>query len=274
MRKLWFIFLLLPFLSIAQRMSVMTYNIRYDNPYDGINSWTDGNRKEKVFTIIKTANPDIFGVQEALAHQVKDLEEHFTAYQREGIGRDDGKEAGEHSAIFFKKNQFILLDKGNFWLSSTPEIPSKGWDATCCNRICSWVKLQDKNTIFWVFNLHFDHEGKVAQEQSANLVLQKIKEITQDGKVILMGDFNLPTEHSAIQKIATQLYDTQLSKTNKTPNMGTFNAFKLDEPIKGHIDFIFLGGKVKIKKYQIIETRINGLFPSDHFPVLVNLQWK
>ena len=167
-----------------------------------------------------------------------------------------------------------MLDKGNFWLSQTPEVPSLGWDATCCNRICSWVKLKDKKTTFWVFNLHFDHEGKVAQVQSADLVLQKIKEIAKSGKVILMGDFNLPTEHPAVQKIASQLYDTQLSPTNKTPNMGTFNAFKTDEPLKGHIDFIFVQKSIKVKQYKIIETRIDGLYPSDHLPVWVELQLK
>ncbi|WP_314299136.1 endonuclease/exonuclease/phosphatase family protein [Capnocytophaga sputigena] len=274
MKQLLFILCILPTLTVAQNLSVTTYNIRYDNSYDGINSWTEGNRKEKVFTIINDANPDIFGVQEALVHQLKFLEERFPTYQREGVGRDDGKEAGEHSAIFFKKNRFILLDKGNFWLSQTPDVPSLGWDATCCNRICSWVKLKDKKTIFWVFNLHFDHEGKVAQIQSADLVLRKIKEIAKNGKVILMGDFNLPTEHPAVQKIASQLYDTQLSPTNKTPNMGTFNAFKTDEPLKGHIDFIFVQKSIKVKQYKIIETRIDSLYPSDHLPVWVQLQLK
>ena len=175
MKPLLFILCVLPTFSIAQDLTVMTYNIRCEVPQDGVNAWTDGNRKEKVFTVLTEANPDIFGVQEALPHQLKFLEERFPTYQREGAGRDDGKEAGEHSAIFFKKGRFTLLDKGNFWLSQTPEVPSLGWDATCCNRICSWVKLKDKKTTFWVFNLHFDHEGKVAQVQSADLVLQKIK---------------------------------------------------------------------------------------------------
>ena len=269
MKPLLFILCVLPTFSIAQDLTVMTYNIRCEVPQDGVNAWTDGNRKEKVFTVLTEANPDIFGVQEALPHQLK-----FPTYQREGVGRDDGKGAGEHSAIFFKKGRFTLLDKGNFWLSQTPEVPSLGWDATCCNRICSWVKLKDKKTIFWVFNLHFDHEGKVAQVQSADLVLQKIKEIAKSGKVILMGDFNLPTEHPAVQKIASQLYDTQLSPTNKTPNMGTFNAFKTDEPLKGHIDFIFVQKSIKVKQYKIIETRIDGLYPSDHLPVWVELQLK
>ena len=274
MKPLLFILCVLPTFSIAQDLTVMTYNIRCEVPQDGVNAWTDGNRKEKVFTVLTEANPDIFGVQEALPHQLKFLEERFPTYQREGAGRDDGKEAGEHSAIFFKKGRFTLLDKGNFWLSQTPEVPSLGWDATCCKRICSWVKLKDKKTTFWVFNLHFDHEGKVAQVQSADLVLQKIKEIAKSGKVILMGDFNLPTEHPAVQKIASQLYDTQLSPTNKTPNMGTFNAFKTDEPLKGHIDFIFVQKSIKVKQYKIIETRIDGLYPSDHLPVWVELQLK
>ena len=274
MKQLLLIFGMFPMLTIAQELTVMSYNIRYDNAYDGINSWTEGNRKEKVYQIIETAAADIFGVQEALAQQLEGLEARFPSYQREGVGRDDGKKAGEHAAIFFRKDRFTLLEKGDFWLSKTPEVPSLGWDATCCNRICSWVKLKEKKTFFWVFNLHFDHEGKEAQIQSANLVLQKIKEIAKKGKVILMGDFNLPTEHPAVQKIASQLYDTQLSPTNQTPNMGTFNEFKLDEPLGGHIDFIFVQKRIKVQQYKIIETRIDGLYPSDHLPVWVKLQLK
>lgn len=272
MKFLLLILAALPLASTAQTLKVMTYNIRYDNPSDGVNAWTDGNRKEKVFTVINDNNPDIFGVQEALAHQVEALEQHFPSYQREGVGRDDGKKAGEHAAIFFKKERFKLLDSGNFWLSQTPDVPSKGWDATCCNRICSWVKLQDQRTVFWVFNLHFDHEGREAQQRSADLVLQKIKQIAKKGKVILMGDFNLPTEDVAVQKIASQLYDTQLSPTNATPAMGTFNQFKTDKPLRGHINFIFVSKKIKVRNYQIITTRIDGLYPSDHLPVITTLE--
>lgn len=273
MKVILFLMNILPIFCLGQNVKVMSYNIRYDNNFDGINSWTEGNRKEKVFTIIGNTKPDIFGVQEALVHQVKDLEQHFPEFQREGIGRDDGKEAGEHSAIFFLKEKFKLLEKGDFWLSETPNIPSKGWDATCCNRICSWVKLQDKKNIFWVFNVHFDHEGKMAQLQSADLILQKIKEITNGGKVILMGDFNMYPNNPAVIKITSQMYDTQHSKTNKMTFEDTFNAFKLDEPLKGRIDYIFLQGKMKVKKYETISERIEGLYPSDHFPVVVQLKF-
>ena len=130
MKFLLLILAALPLASTAQTLKVMTYNIRYDNPSDGVNAWTDGNRKEKVFTVINDNTPDIFGVQEALINQVEALEQYFPSYQREGVGRDDGKKAGEHAAIFFKKERFKLLHSANFWLSQTPDVPSNGWDAT------------------------------------------------------------------------------------------------------------------------------------------------
>ncbi|HEV7378676.1 MAG TPA: endonuclease/exonuclease/phosphatase family protein, partial [Dyadobacter sp.] len=139
-------------------LNVASYNLRYNNQGDGINAWP--NRKENVKALIKYHEFDIFGVQEALAGQLKDVAE-LNEFGYIGKGRDDGKEGGEHSAIFYKKDRFKLLKSGDFWLSETPEKPGKGWDATCCNRICSWGKFTDLQTKkdFYFFNVHFDHQG-------------------------------------------------------------------------------------------------------------------
>lgn len=258
-------------LASAQEIKVMTYNIRYDNSHDGINSWTDGNRKEKVLKMIQEQQPDVFGLQEVLHHQLEFIESHFTDYHRVGVGRDDGDRAGEYAAIFFRKDLYKLLDTGHFWLSQTPMIPSKGWDATCCNRICTWVKLQYKNKIFFVFNTHFDHEGKVAQQESAKLILHKISEIAGKNKVILMGDFNMTPDNPAIAKISQKLYNTQTSEKNMTPMLGTYNDFNLSTPVVQNIDYVFLQ-KVKLIDFKILETRLEGLYPSDHFPVVVKVR--
>ena len=271
MKYFLLIFSLLPIVGISQDIKIMTYNIRYDNPYDGINSWKEGNRKDKVLAIIEKQNPDILGVQEALHHQKEILENKFPDYQSVGVGRDDGKQEGEYAAIFFRKDKFQLLDSGYFWLSQTPDTPSKGWDATCCNRICTWVKLQHKRTIFYVFNTHFDHEGALAQQQSADLVLQKINSIAQTKKVILMGDFNMTPKNPAIIKLGKHLQNTQLSKANERQEKGTYNDFNADAPLL-HIDYIFLKGGIKPIKYEIVNTLIDGLYPSDHFPVKVSLK--
>ncbi|CEN34662.1 endonuclease/exonuclease/phosphatase family protein [Capnocytophaga cynodegmi] len=259
-------------LSYAQTFDVMTFNIRLDNMGDKENSWTDGNRKERVVRFLKAENPAILGVQEALHHQVTFLEDAFPNYQRVGVGRDDGKQGGEHMAVFFDKKKFKLLDSGQFWLSQTPKVPSKGWDGTCCNRITTWLKLQQGNTKFFVFNTHFDHEGKVAQRESATLILDKIKEITGNSKanVILMGDFNVPPQHEGIVAIKKQLKDTY-KPYNKIPK-GTFTAFKLDQTPQERIDFIFISEDLQAKNYKIIDKKIDGLYPSDHFPVKVRVR--
>lgn len=159
-------------------ITVATYNLRYNNKGDGINAWP--NRKENVKALIQFHEFDLFGTQEALRGQLNDVAE-LNEFAFLGAGRDDGKEAGEHSAIFYKKDRFKVLQSGNFWLSETPDKPGKGWDATCCNRICSWAKFNDLKTKkdFYFFSVHFDHQGVEARRQSGKLMVEKIKEIAK-----------------------------------------------------------------------------------------------
>ena len=149
----------------AQDLRVASYNIRNENTHDIGNLWKD--RYKAVAALVKFHDFDIFGVQEALIHQLETLQTELPTYTYYGIGRDDGKLAGEHESIFYKKDRFRLLDKGDFWLSATPDIPSKSWDAPCCNRICSWVKLKDNASekIFYVFNAHYDYEKDMQESK-------------------------------------------------------------------------------------------------------------
>lgn len=254
-------------------LSVMTYNIRYDNPNDGINSWEKANRKEKVAQMIKKYNPDILAVQEALHPQVEYLRQALN-YAVVGVGRDDGKTKGEYAAIFYNDKKFKKIDEGHFWLSQTPERPSLGWDATCCNRIATWVHLTRNGKHFYVFNTHLDHEGKMAQRQSATLILGKIQEIAQGTPVVLMGDFNIPPAHPAIQEIKNKLTDGySVFKNKKNLPSGTFNAFKTEEPLKGKIDYIFITQpEIEFSSYTIDTAKIKGLYPSDHLPIYAELK--
>ncbi len=161
--------------ALAQKkepITVASYNLRYNNPGDGVNAWP--NRKEMVKALVRYHDFDLFGVQEALRGQLIDLAE-MNEFAFLGKGRDDGKEAGEHSAIFYKKDRFDVLNSGDFWLSQTPDKPGKGWDATCCNRICSWAKFKDKTTkkTFYFFSVHFDHQGVEARRESGKLMVRK-----------------------------------------------------------------------------------------------------
>lgn len=263
--------------SFAQKTAtihVASYNLRYNTPNDGINAWP--NRKENVKALIRFHEFDIFGVQEALAGQLKDVAElpEFAYY---GKGRDDGKEGGEHSAIFYKKDRFKLLKSGDFWLSETPDKPSLGWDATCCNRICSWGQFEDLSTKkkFYFFNVHFDHQGKEARRQSGHLMVKKIKEIAGNATTILTGDFNSTPDTEQIKTISELLNDTHnVTKQPPYGPEGTFNSFKFDAEMKARIDYIFVSKNVDVLKYGVLTDAKEQRYPSDHQPVLVKVEIK
>ena len=158
------IILIFSSLSCTQKsasINTMSFNIRYDNPEDGVQNWH--HRKENIVRMINFYDLDIIGMQEVLVHQLNYLKTHLGQYQSVGIGREDGKEQGEFSPIFFKANRYEELKSGTFWLSETPEKVSKGWDAAL-ERIATWVVLKDKSSgkelIF--MNTHFDHKGRLS----------------------------------------------------------------------------------------------------------------
>lgn len=252
-------------------INVATYNVRFDNPKDGLDAWP--NRKENVKALVRFHEWDIFGTQEGLRHQMNGIAE-LEEFAFVGKGRDDGKEAGEHSAIFYRKNRFKLLQSGDFWLSETPDKPGKGWDATCCNRICSWAKFKDLNTKkdFFFFNVHFDHQGVEARRQSGYLMVKKIKEIAGNALTICTGDFNSTPETEQIKTITVLLSDCQdVSAQPPYGPEGTFNGFKFDAKMDNRIDYIFVTPSIKVLKYGVLTDAKNQHYPSDHQPVVAKI---
>lgn len=261
--------------SFAQKMVIATYNIRYDNPRDTGNLWAD--RIQPVASLIEFHRFDVFGVQEALKHQLDDLRKALPAFDSYGKGRDDGHDQGEHSAIFFKRSKFDLVDKGDFWLSPTPDKPGPGWDANI-NRICSWVKLRDKKSgkTFHVFNAHYDHQGVKARIESSKLVLTQIRVIAADGPVVFMGDLNGGRDSEWYLQLSAsgRLKDSHtLSKVPYQPN-GSFNGFNSARIGKEVIDHIFITHHFKTGRWAVLTDTYYGKFPSDHFPVLTDLTLK
>lgn len=253
-------------------MNIATFNIRYDNPRDTGNLWKD--RKGPVSSLIKYHNFDVFGVQEALKNQLDDLQTSLKGFVFHGVGRDDGVSAGEHSAIFYKTSKYTLESSGNFWLSTTPEKVGPGWDAKL-NRICSWVALKDKKSgkSFFVFNAHYDHQGVQARVESSKLIMEKIKSIAGDQAVIFMGDLNGNRESEWYQHVASSgiLKDSHgMAKLVHQPN-GSFNSFRTDGIRNDVIDHIFVSSHFKASKWAVLTDTYYGKFPSDHFPVLVQL---
>ena len=255
----------------AQELSVMTYNIKLDYPKEGENSWS--NRKPFFINQIKFYSPDIFGVQEAMPNQMKDMGNLLENYNHLGVGRDDGKDEGEYSAIFYKKSKFKVLKSSTFWLSETPNEVSMGWDAVC-NRICSYALFEDivSGKKIWFFNTHFDHVGVEARKNSAVLIVEKIKEInTENLPVILSGDFNMEDTHESIQIIEQELKDSKdIAKLVFGPN-GTFNNFEFDKPVTIRIDFIFVSPKITVNKYAVLSDSWDCKYPSDHLPVFISV---
>jgi endonuclease/exonuclease/phosphatase family metal-dependent hydrolase len=251
----------------------MTYNIRYDNPSDGENAWS--NRKAYFCSQLGFYSPDIFGIQEALPNQVDDIQSQLIAYNHVGIGRD-GIGKGESSNIFFKKDRFTLLQENTFWLSETPDIISKGWDAAL-NRVCTYALLKDRQTkkTFWIFNTHLDHKGEVARTNSIELILSKIKTLnSKNYPVILMGDFNSEPTEERIINLKSQMLDTyDVSQEKPFGPSGTFNAFKHNEAVTTKIDYIFVSknNAFSVKKYAILSDSKELKYPSDHLPVYVKL---
>lgn len=260
--------------SFAQNKNVpfnlLTYNLRLNTAVDGENAWP--NRKDNVKALIRFHDIDILCVQEALAVQYDDLKKN-TDFKVEGGGRDDGKRKGEFSAIFYNENRFTKKDGGTFWLSETPNVPSKGWDAAL-NRVCSWVKLFDKvnKNEFVVFNTHYDHKGVQARIESAKLIKQKIQEMAPNIPVIFTGDLNVTPETEAISTIKSFLTDAK-DITEEPPYGpdGTFNSFNFNSDLKDRIDYVFVNNQVKVQKYAVLTDSKNKRYFSDHLPVFARL---
>jgi endonuclease/exonuclease/phosphatase family metal-dependent hydrolase len=258
----------------APALRVMTYNIRLATTSDSINYWP--NRKDRVVGLIRYHHPDLLGVQEALPEQISDLDAALAGYTRYGVGREDGQQKGEFSAIYFRKNRFKLLDSGTFWLSLEPQKPgSKSWDAAI-TRICSWVKLKDLGTkeVFYHFNTHFDHRGKVAREKSAQLILQQIQGIAGQAPVILTGDLNVPPSAPAYQTLVanTGFQDTRtISQYPPYGPNGTFSGFRVNRPLGERIDYILVNKPVRVLQHAVLTDQQDGYYPSDHLPVVAEL---
>ena len=258
----------------AQNLSIMTYNIKLDYPKEGENSWD--NRKDWMIGQVKFYSPDIFGIQEAMPNQMTYLDSTMTRYDFVGVGRDNGKDEGEYSAIFYESSKFKIIKSSTFWLSQTPDKVSIGWDAVF-NRVCTYALFEDLKSgkQFWIFNTHLDHIGIEARTNSVALILEKIKSLnTKNYPVILMGDFNLEPETENIQLITSVLNDSkEISKTVPFGPSGTFNGFEFSKPVTRRIDYIFVSkNNIKVNKYAVLSDSKDLKYPSDHLPVYVEIE--
>lgn len=256
----------------------MTFNVRYDNPDDCLNNWQY--RRERVANAIRFYDADIVGTQEVLHNQMQDLEQLLAEYADVGVGREDGKQKGEYSAVWYKKNRFVLLDSGNFWLSENPDVAgSKGWDGAC-ERMASWAKLEDKASgkSFFVLNTHLDHVGVEARREGVTLILNKINELSDGLPVIVTGDFNAEPQSDVIRHVTDasnpqHLTDTRLVSPIVYGPKWSFHDFgKIPYEKRPLIDYIFVRNGLNVLRYGVLAEMENGEFLSDHAPVLVTVE--
>ena len=284
----------------AQDLVVASYNIRNDNSGDTKrgNGWAQ--RCPIICDQIEWNDVDIFGAQEVKRNQIDDMLKELEGYAFVGVGRDDGKDKGEFSPVFYKKERFKLLDQGTFWISETPEkVGIKGWDAAL-PRICSYAHLQDKVTKkkFWFFNLHMDHIGVEARKEGAKLIARKITEMCGNEPAMVSGDFNVDQNNEAYKTIVSQgvLADSYEKAEKKYNPTGTFNSFNPNLYTKSRIDHIFVTKHITVHKYNVLTDsywtenaesakKIKGYAapkeidfqkytqrcPSDHYPVVIKV---
>ena len=258
----------------AAVVRIMTWNIRYDNPDDGVHAWPL--RRDTLVSFVAHRHVDVLCIQEGLHRQVKSLKDGLTGFDVRGVGRDDGKEAGEYTAIYFRQARFSCLATGTFWLSPTPAVPSKGWDAAL-PRIATWVHLRDslEGGDLYVFNTHFDHMGVRARENSARLLREKVRAIAGEAPFILTGDFNASEKDSCYRILTSRSdqppYFSDALHRSLTPPAGpqrSFTGFPFDSAEDGErIDFLFVNDAARVRSHAILDARRGPGYISDHLPV-------
>lgn len=255
-------------------LRVMTYNIRLDTESDGANRWA--NRRELLIGQIRLLKPAILGLQEVVPGQRADLVAALPQYAVLGGGRDDGKLQGEASPLLVDKAAFAVRAHGMFWLSATPERPSKGWDAAF-PRVATWAHLTRRGDglRLLAINVHWDHIGIAARRGSAVQLRQWIAASRQPGEaVVLLGDFNAPLGEGSLQELigpaggAERLADSKA--LSREPAIGatiTFNGWN-PAPVSGDtIDHVLVGRGLGVQRYHALAELFDGRLASDHFPV-------
>ncbi len=251
-------------------MKIMSFNVLCGG--QGIKSWPY--RTPLVIRTIYREDPDTLGVQEAHHGWMMALSSCLPDYDWVGVGRNDGKEDGEYSAVFYKKDKYELVDSGNFWLSETPGKPGKGWDAACI-RICSWAKLREKETgkEFVHLNTHLDHIGEIAMQKGAELVALRGIEIGGGSPAFFTGDFNVTPDSAPCRAVLDAGFKDCRDLASDTDKGATFHDFERPGFEGSVIDYVFAKGDARVKSFRVIRDTVDGLLPSDHYPVIAEIDF-
>lgn len=268
--------------ATGQPLTVMSFNIRYGTAADGENRWET--RRDLLLDVLREADPDVVGLQEALRFQIDEILAAMPRHRLLGVGRDDGREQGEYAAVLYRADRFRVIDSGTFWFSDQPDEPgSTSWGNTI-PRICTWAHLHDADDRpLAVFNVHLDHRSQPSRERSVQALSARLAHEPDHQPVIVMGDFNAGEDNPAIAYLlgrapsavsdgpeappSPRLVDTFRVRHPDATDVGTFTGFELGRTGGPKIDHIFVDSRIHVLEADIVRTRRDDRYPSDHFPV-------
>ncbi|MBQ2521080.1 MAG: endonuclease/exonuclease/phosphatase family protein [Bacteroidales bacterium] len=251
-------------------LKVMSFNVRMAPADDGDNAWPL--RRAAIPAMLQETAPDVFGVQEAHREQLDYITENCPNYGEFGVGRDDGSDSGEHMSVFYDKNKLELIDGGTWWLSETPDVPSKGWDAKY-PRTATWALLRQRSSDrkFWFVNTHLDHRGVQARIKGLALVMDQTAALDAEIPLIIVGDFNVEPGDSCLLDIDARMQSARVVAP-QTTDAPSFNGFgKMDGKV---IDYIYFRGFAEAESFDVLAEPYLGIpYISDHYPIVATLKF-
>jgi endonuclease/exonuclease/phosphatase family metal-dependent hydrolase len=261
-----------PAAAPAVPLQVMSFNIRMGIANDGDDHWTK--RREQLFALLRQQRPDVVGLQEAMIFQLEEIVRAAPEYQWTGVGRSDGRQGGEYSAILYRTARLTPRRSDTFWFSDTPTVPGSMTWGNRYERICTWAYFEDREgPAFYAYNVHLDHESQPSRERSAELLLRTIDSRAPKAPVVLTGDFNSGEDNPAAKMVGKTLRDTFRVAHPDEKEAGTFNGFTFGKTNGDKIDYIFVEPGTSVVSATIIRSSAGGHYPSDHFPITATVRF-
>jgi endonuclease/exonuclease/phosphatase family metal-dependent hydrolase len=257
--------------AAAAPLTVMSFNIRYGTANDGDNHWLK--RRDQLFDLLREQPTDIVGLQEALHFQIEEILRAVPGYDYVGVGRSDGRNAGEYAAILYRTARLRARRSDTFWFSDTPgAVKSTSW-GNQIERVCTWAYFEDREgPAFYLYNVHLDHLSQPSREKSVALLLARIGARDPKAPAVVTGDFNAGENNPAAIAMRTSFADTFRLLHPDAAEAGTFNGFKLGQTGGDKIDFVFVEPGTEVLAAEIVRASRDGRYPSDHFPVTARIR--
>ena len=262
-----------PQLAQAAPLTVMSFNIRYGTANDGDNHWLK--RLELLFALLREQQADVVGLQEALHGQIEEILQAVPGYAYVGVGRADGRRAGEYAAILYRTSRLQVRRSDTFWFSDTPGVvKSTSW-GNQIERICTWAYFEDREgPAFYLYNVHLDHQSQPSRERSVKLLLERASTRDPKAPAVVTGDFNAGEDNPAARAMLGVFRDSFRNLHPDAKEAGTFNGFKSGQTGGDKIDFVFVEPGTEVLEAAIVRDSRDGRYPADHFPVTARVRLK